>query len=440
MTEHNLDLAGIGIGPFNLSLAAHLDAIPALKARFFDQRERFAWHPGFMLPDVELQTSFLKDLVTATNPTSRWSFLSYLVAHKRFYQFLNAEFEATPRKEFAKYLAWTADGLSQLQFNARVKEVSFGRTAFNVRLDDEEVSTQHLALGIGHAPYAPAWASPLIGANCFHSSQAVDRLADVSLDQVAVIGGGQSGAEVVLHLLSDARCGTKEIKWISRRQNFEPLDATPFTNELFTPDYVECFRGLGEERRQALLAHHKLASDGASASTLRAIYRRLYTLHHLEASETDVAFMPHRDVIHVDRQKDAFKLIMRNGFDGGIEIVFVKTIILATGYAFRIPDFLAPLKDRIALDRSGNFILGDDFSLKWDGPRRNQIFALNAGRNSYGIAEPQLSLMAWRSAVIVNALLQQPHFDLDLPPSIMRWATSEDRYTEALGASVSIAG
>jgi len=53
-----LDLAGIGIGPFNLSLAAQLDSVPELGARFFERRSRFDWHPGMMLPDVELQSSF----------------------------------------------------------------------------------------------------------------------------------------------------------------------------------------------------------------------------------------------------------------------------------------------------------------------------------------------------------------------------------------------
>ena len=96
MSDHPLDLAGIGIGPFNLSLAAQLDAVGDLDARFFDRAPAFDWHPGMMLPDVALQTSFLKDLVTAVNPTSPWSFLAYLVAQKRFYEFLNAEFEAVP--------------------------------------------------------------------------------------------------------------------------------------------------------------------------------------------------------------------------------------------------------------------------------------------------------------------------------------------------------
>lgn len=51
MTQ-SLDLAGIGIGPFNLSLAALLDPQTEVSARFFDRRAGFAWHPGMMLPNT----------------------------------------------------------------------------------------------------------------------------------------------------------------------------------------------------------------------------------------------------------------------------------------------------------------------------------------------------------------------------------------------------
>ena len=54
MTSHVLDLAGAGIGPFNLSLAAQLDSIPELSVRFFERRAAFAWHPGMMLPGAEM--------------------------------------------------------------------------------------------------------------------------------------------------------------------------------------------------------------------------------------------------------------------------------------------------------------------------------------------------------------------------------------------------
>ncbi|WP_242423922.1 SidA/IucD/PvdA family monooxygenase, partial [Frankia sp. EI5c] len=39
------DLLGVGLGPFNLSLAALADGVPGLRAVFLDQAESFHWHP-----------------------------------------------------------------------------------------------------------------------------------------------------------------------------------------------------------------------------------------------------------------------------------------------------------------------------------------------------------------------------------------------------------
>ncbi|MEM5462002.1 SidA/IucD/PvdA family monooxygenase, partial [Paraburkholderia phytofirmans] len=64
-----LDVIGIGIGPFNLSLAALIQPT-ALRALFFEKRIEFSWHPGLMLPQSQLQVSPLKDCVTLVNPTS----------------------------------------------------------------------------------------------------------------------------------------------------------------------------------------------------------------------------------------------------------------------------------------------------------------------------------------------------------------------------------
>ena len=41
-----LDIAGIGAGPFNLSVAALLAPIQTMRSRFFDKREHFDWHPA----------------------------------------------------------------------------------------------------------------------------------------------------------------------------------------------------------------------------------------------------------------------------------------------------------------------------------------------------------------------------------------------------------
>ncbi|ACA19386.1 L-lysine 6-monooxygenase (NADPH) [Methylobacterium sp. 4-46] len=431
MTGSPLDLAGIGIGPFNLSLAAQADAVGDLDARFFEREPAFDWHPGMMLPGVSLQTSFLKDLVTATNPTSPWSFMAYLVAQKRFYEFLNADFAEVPRREFARYLAWVAARLPSLRIGTAVREVTFAEDSFVLACDGPRaggpVRARNLALGVGLRPAVPDFAAKLPEPQWFHASKAAFALDRTAGRRVAVVGGGQSGAEIVLDLLGRGRDAPARVDWISRRPNFLPLDATPFTNEVFTPHYVERFRDLPEPRRRAIVARQKLAGDGISAETLRALYRRLYALRHLEPEGPAVGLLPHRDVRDADATGGVPRLVMRNGFDGGIEVLRTEVVILATGYRYALPDCLAPIRHRLALDADGRPQPSADFAIRWDGPDHCRIFALNAGLTSHGIAEPQLSLMAWRSAVIVNALAGRPCFDLAQGPSPVAWSGPPER-------------
>lgn len=54
------------------------------KTLFLDQKPSFNWHSELMFSDADMQTSFLKDLVTPVDPTSPYSFLNYLVEHGLF--------------------------------------------------------------------------------------------------------------------------------------------------------------------------------------------------------------------------------------------------------------------------------------------------------------------------------------------------------------------
>ena len=98
MTEP-LDVAAIGIGPFNLALTALADEVPELRIAAYDRKPRFDWHPGVLFDWATVQVGFLADLVSLVRPTSRWSFLSYLVDRDRMYQFYVAERFHLPRRE-----------------------------------------------------------------------------------------------------------------------------------------------------------------------------------------------------------------------------------------------------------------------------------------------------------------------------------------------------
>ena len=198
-----LDLAGLGVGPFNLSLAALMDSLPAYRARFFDRKPTFSWHPGLMLPGAHMQTSCLKDMVTAVQPTSPWSFLSYLVEHGRFYQFMATEKMVISRKEFVDYMSWVANNLPSVEFDSEIREVSFEKDGFVLRSDQKTIRAKNLCLGTGKTPYVPECTRAYIGNDCFHAAELVTRTPDLSGKKVAVIGGGQTGAEVFLNALRE---------------------------------------------------------------------------------------------------------------------------------------------------------------------------------------------------------------------------------------------
>ena len=93
-SARTLDLLGVGFGPSNLALAIavrehNATADRPITARFLERQESFGWHRGMLIDDATMQVSFVKDLVTQRDPTSDFSFLSYLHTQDRLTDFVN---------------------------------------------------------------------------------------------------------------------------------------------------------------------------------------------------------------------------------------------------------------------------------------------------------------------------------------------------------------
>jgi lysine N6-hydroxylase len=419
-SDLTLDAVGVGAGPFNLSLAALL-APTGFNARFFDKSPEFEWHPGLLFPEATIQVSYLKDLVTLVDPTSQYSFLAFLRDHKRLYRFINRS-QPVPRKEFNQYLQWVASRLPNVEFGAEVHEVSVDGQGFSLQVDSRVVRTKNIVLGTGLVPNIPAWARSHLGAYVFHSNDYLDHPIDATGRIVAVVGGGQSGAEVVWHLLLDLAHLPTQLVWISHRPNFLPLDESPFTNELFNPGYSDYFFTLTPEQRDTLLAEQKLASDGISQGLLQRIYDRLYDLEFLEAAGRRVRLLPGFEVIGMEHTSAGCDLALRDRW-GASRTVRADVIVLGTGASYVLPEAIQPLAGRMTWDRDG-FPVRADFSIDWDGPPELRIYAQDAARHMRGIADPNLSLMAWRSAIIANSLLGRQVYDVSDESSVFDFDVS----------------
>jgi lysine N6-hydroxylase len=419
-TDFVFDAVGVGIGPFNLSVAALAHPLRELRTRFFDRKKEFRWHPGLLFPEATIQVSFLKDLVTLVDPKNPYSFLSFLSEHKRLYRFIIANFPKVTRLEFEQYFQWVCDSLPNLEFGRGVEAVSFDGKTLVVEPSRQQLRARNVILGTGLSPVIPECAQPHVGPAVFHACDYLHQDLTTKGRRVAVIGGGQTGAEVVYHLLSEAQSAPRQLFWISRRTNYLPLDESPFSNELFTPSYSDYFFNLAPEQRATFLAEQKFLSDGISGELLEKIYRRMYELDFLQGSSGLYSLHPCRELTGMSEAPGGWALTLQNRLSGRVESLGADVVILCTGLEFKIPDFLYPLAGRIDLD-GNNFKVRQDFSIEWDGPASIKIYAQNAAKHSRGIADPNLSLMAWRSATIINSLMGRCVYDIAGPSTVFDW-------------------
>jgi lysine N6-hydroxylase len=406
-------VAGIGAGPANLSLAALTDDLLPNEVALFDRQDGPSWHPGLLSQGSQLQTSWIKDLVSLADPRNRLSFLNYLVTTGRIYAFLNAQFDAIPRLEYARYLAWASEQLGCVRYGVEISEVRFDERAdrFVLSSKDVDVATaDHVSLGLGTRPRIP---------ECFRDIDSDGLLLAENMaahfgstqsapyEQVIVVGGGQTGAECVLNLINR---GFRDIRWMGRRHWFAPLDDSPTANDLYRPAYVRFFQGLPSDTRQRYVYEQTLTSDGVSMTTLQSLYQANYEAY-LRGGRSPVMMLPGRDVVQVASGEGSITLWCKRDW-GGRERHAARYVVLATGREpSRLP--LAPsLVELMETDEDNEPLVEPDYSIRWKYTPQHRIFVQNRARVSHGLADPNLSLLAVRSAVIVNSLLERIVFNI----------------------------
>lgn len=398
---------GIGVGPANLSLASLMHSHPDITNLFLDKKESFGWHDGQQISGTTIQVSMLKDLVSLSDPTSSYSFLAYLCELGRIYHFLSAQFESVPREEFRNYMEWACRKNENIVFGQAVRSVEHSGT-FVVRTGSMTVTADNLVIGVGVQPFVPPAAQPHIGDRQFHVSDYLTRARNLGGLRVGVIGGGQSGAEAFLDLLSRPEPELpRRVVWISRRPNYLPLDDSPFTNDYYSPSYSDYFASLNAATRLALNSRHVLTSDGISEATLRQIYQRIYMRRFIDGYADLVALYPSRTVVDVaSAPGSAWKLALAHNEHGSgavKESAELDVIIWATGYRPTPLEFLEPISSRLERD-SDEYKIDASFAVQWDGPADHNIFLQNAARGQRGLADPNLSLNAWRSQRILDRI------------------------------------
>nr|WP_156754409.1 SidA/IucD/PvdA family monooxygenase [Actinokineospora pegani] len=392
-----LDLAGVGAGPFNLSLAA-LASGTGLATALFEREPEFHWHPGMMIEGATLQVPFLADLVSLVEPAHPLSFLSYLRDRDRLFPFYFAEKFHIPRAEYDDYCRWAAHRLPcNFSRNVRTVRWSDRDELFELDVDGERVLARAVVLGVGTGAHVP---EPLRGMDrVTHSARYLesrDRL--VAADDVTVIGSGQSGAEVFLDLLRRRAGG---VRWLTRTRAFAPMEYSKLGLEQFTPDYTRYFRGLPTAVRDALVPSQWQLYKAIDADTIAEIHEELYR-RTVGGGWPSAVLAPGVEVTAATAVDDGLELALRHVDQGGDFTLRTSEVVCATGYAER--DLGELLGDLPAPDASGRLVIDADFRVALRTGITGSLYAQNAERHTHGVGAPDLGLAAWRAATILNAV------------------------------------
>jgi lysine N6-hydroxylase len=259
----------------------------------------------------------------------------------------------------------------------------------------------------------------MLGRDVLHAGDFLHEQPATAGRRVLVVGGGQSGAEIVAHLLCEARARPASLVWTSRRHGFAPLDDSPFANEWFNPRHVEYFQALPAARRRELVALQCYASDGISEDLLARIYRRLYELDFVDGVAFAHRLLPGHELVDVAEGSGARHVVLRNADTGALEAMDADVVVLATGYEAALPDCIAELAPLFpaAVDDS----LDEHYRLPWAGAPGHAIYVQNGGRLSHGVADSNLSLACWRAATILNAVCGRPVLRTDRGDATIAW-------------------
>ncbi|EEP70101.1 L-lysine 6-monooxygenase [Micromonospora sp. ATCC 39149] len=404
------DLVGVGLGPFNLGLAALAEPLDDVRALFVDGREAFSWHPGLLLEGARLQVPFLADLVSLVDPTSRWSFLAYLRRHDRLFPFYFAERFQIPRREYDDYCRWVAESLPSCRFGTLVQAVRWDAGRFLVELCDvatgalRVVAARNVVLGVGTEPVVPPSVEPLLGTRVFHAGRYLEHApALAGARDVTVIGSGQSGAEVFLDLLRRADDTGWHVRWLTRSPAFAPMEYSKLGLEHFTPDYTRYFRQLSQPVRDRLLPTQWQLYKAISAETIAEIHDVLYE-RSIGGRTVPATLMANVAVEGAGVDAGGYVLTCRQTQQDRTFEVRTDRVVLATGYAARRPALLDPLADLLDLDERGRYRVDSDYRVALDPAVTGSLFVQNAEAHTHGVGAPDLGLGAWRSATILNAL------------------------------------
>lgn len=431
------DLVCVGFGPASLSVAvalhdsfeyAHDHAPLAMRPKvvFLESQESFAWHAGMQIPGAKMQISFLKDLATQRNPRSHFTFINYLFQNKRLNQFSNLSTFLPRRAEYEDYMRWAAEHFSDVvsygQAVTSVTPNSSGKAAHGFTVTSHDVQTgetsilrtKHVLIAVGGRPKIPV-SLPQDNPRMIHSSKYQRFIGLTDLDfsapvRIAVIGGGQSAAEIFSDL--PTRFPNSRSYLMIKGTALRPSDDSPFVNEVFDPERVDDIYATAPDRRRELLLADKATNYGVvRLELLEHLYEELYTQRILYGNDESIwprRILHNRYVTAATDNGQGLTLAVQDTESGrSVEDLHVDLVFVASGYQRDMHEeilrdcrgLLPQSNDKFEVERDYSVRFGEGKVAKDAG-----VWLQGCNEQTHGLSDTLLSILAVRGGEIVESI------------------------------------
>ncbi|POS86927.1 hypothetical protein EPUL_003081 [Erysiphe pulchra] len=431
------DLLCVGFGPASLAIAIALEDLNnkiSPKVLFLERDAKFTWHSGMQIPGAKMQISFLKDLATPRNPRSRFTFINYLHTKKRLNQFINLSTHLPSRHEYEDYLRWCAnhfEAKNQVQYGTEVRSVRAGSRNADGKITSWIVTSidsngnlitkkaRNIVIAVGGKPMIPRELTGI--KNVSHSSQFINSIKKIHSQGVsqkirfAVVGGGQSAAEIFDHLWSIFP--ESEILMIIKGASLRPSDDSPFVNEIFDPDRVDEIFTMPSNQRAASLTLDRGTNYGVvRPSLLDHLYDKLYMqrIDKPSPAEWNARIICNRTIVSANETQNGSATILTLGDSWNRrnrESIEVDYIFSATGYSCNThEDILANLRPLLQdgmVEEKNPWLVQRDYRVLFDADKVNSnagIWLQGCNEKTHGLSDTLLSILAVRGGEIVKSI------------------------------------
>jgi L-ornithine N5-oxygenase len=265
------------------------------------------------------------------------------------------------------------------------------------------VDARNVVISTGLVPRMPAgverdevaWHS----SEFLHSFRQADR---GGLKRVAVVGAGQSAAEIV-RFLYDTVPGVTVFA-IVPSYGYSIADSTPFANQVFDPGAVDDYYNGSQRSKDAIWRYHKSTNYSVvDDEVIKDLYQRAYDDEVSGAGRlnfVNLARVLGVKRVGTDTRVTVYSLANEESYDLDVDVV-----VCATGYDPMDPtDMLGDLSGHCVLDGQGRYRVDRDYRLVTTGDLACGIYLQGGTEHTHGLTSSLLSNIAIRSGEIARSI------------------------------------